>query len=166
MSSRARKRAKNRGVSALMDTLVSPRPSPKVWTEGPPAGEPHWWVVPDTPERMRYPGGTEGPYVTLRGWCRPTGGHRYDVTEEEICGHEIEVEVQLTVTPLTNGIRVWYPEMNGTWYWQSSHFKNTLLNDPDFYALVEPMLCYAIPGRDERGVLLADPPNNQEEPPP
>lgn len=96
------------------------------------------WRETDLPVDARYyPDGPRGPCITLRGECRPEGGHRYEVTEREICGREITVIVQLTMTKWTNGIRVWYQsEPGATWYWQTSHFKNTLLYDPEFNRIV------------------------------
>lgn len=167
MSSRARKKAKQAGVVGKVGTIVPARPAPKVWAEGPPAGEPHWRIVPNQPGRQYYPDGPDGPYCTLRGWCRPEGTGRYEQTEQDICGREIEIEVLLVVSERTNGIRVWcatgIPVHSAdpsdplrVWYQQTSHFKNTLLNDPEFDALITPMLRYDLPDRDERGALLAN----------
>lgn len=100
-----------------------------------------WTIVDNPPTTDAYvPGPPAAPYVTVRGEVRPEGPtvDRYPVTERELAGREITVVLQLRVTPLTNGLGVWYQGSPGraTWYFESSHFKNTLLNDPEFNRLV------------------------------
>lgn len=125
---------------------------------GPAPGEPHWRIIPNAPDLLYYPNGPEGEFFTLTGWCRPEGTHRYEHTEQDICGREIVVIVQCRVDKYTNGVRVWYPDsrhVTWTWYWQSSHFKNTLLADPTFDALITPLLTFDLPGCDDRGRPLS-----------
>lgn len=88
-------------------------------------------------------GPPEGPYLILRGYCHPEGpaGQRYPHAEGELCGRPLEAVVQCTVTQETNGVRVWL-EHKGEWFPESSHYKNTLLNDPEFDALISPHLIF------------------------
>jgi hypothetical protein len=96
-----------------------------------------WQVehLPQAPEHNYFPTPPAGPVLVMRGVCVPEGppSQRYGHVEDDLDGKTIEVVVQLEITPLTNGIGVWFCEEGSmTWYFQSSHFKNTLLNDPEF----------------------------------
>lgn len=108
-----------------------------------------WKIIDNVPNLTYYPNGPKGDYITLIGECKPEdrlskSGYkftRYEPTERDICGREITVILQLEINDETNGIRVWFNDSgNNTWYWQSSHFKNTLLNDVEFDALISPLL--------------------------
>lgn len=102
-----------------------------------------WTEVP-LPQGVTYgPEAPEGPHVALLGRCVPQGPNAgyYKEVEHWMRGRIFVVVVQLTITADTNGIRVWRSCKGTTeWLYEGSHFKNTLLADPDFDALISPML--------------------------
>jgi len=86
-----------------------------------------------------FPCGPEGDATALQGVCVPQGPDAgyYKHVEDEIRGKTLTVVVQHAITEDSNGIAVWRQGQDmATWYLEGSHFKNTLLTDPEFDALV------------------------------
>lgn len=99
-----------------------------------------WRLVENDPAVPFYPHPPEGAYGTFRGILRCEGPeyNRYPASERQIGTGEVEVIVQREVNSRTNGIACWFPSpTSDVWYLQSSHFKNTLLNDPDFERVID-----------------------------
>lgn len=98
-----------------------------------------WTVVENDPAVTFRPWAPEGPHITVEGRIDIPDGveGRYRQTEDQLGPGVLRVVVQCGITQSTNGIACWYPARDGDWYVQTSHFKNTLLNDPEFTLLMD-----------------------------